>query len=187
MPRKAKPPNVKSRITIPQALRAQGRLGATFERKPDGTSRAASLEEGGGYRMRFPRTHAHRDAAPCEGTVINTGGGMAGGDHLRIDVEARRGANVLLSTPSAERIYGSTGLDTKVEITLRLEAGSRLAWLPRETILFSDSRLVRSMSRSMKAPPSSSPRRPSSAGSPWAKCSERDCSRIAGASDAPDA
>ncbi|MFI4994216.1 MAG: urease accessory protein UreD [Hyphomicrobiales bacterium] len=110
----------------------------------------ASLEESGGYRMRFPRTWMRQAAAgrrpgrrPCEGAIINTGGGMAGGDHLSIDVETKHRSNVLLSTPSAERVYNSTGPDTKVEIALRLEAGSRLAWLPRETILFSGARLAR--------------------------------------------
>jgi urease accessory protein len=113
--------------------------------------RASSLEEAGGYRMRFPNVHAvagGRVAAgvgdpPCEGTVINTGGGMAGGDRLAILIEAGPGSHVVLSTPSAERIYGSTGLVTEAAIALRLEAASRLAWLPRETILFSGARLSR--------------------------------------------
>jgi urease accessory protein len=49
----------------------------------------------------------------------------------------------VLSTPSAERIYGSTGLTTETAIALRLEAASRFSWLPRETILFSGARLAR--------------------------------------------
>ena len=74
---------------------------------------------------------------------------MAGGDWLSIEVEAGHRSNVLLSTPSAERIYNSTGPNTEVEIGLRLAAGSRLAWLPRETILFSGARLVRRVSVDM--------------------------------------
>ena len=61
--------------------------------------RASSLEESGGYRMRFPNVHVAgasgapgAGAPPCQGTIINTGGGMAmnapgsqtmaGGGHL---------------------------------------------------------------------------------------------------------
>ncbi|MFI5012052.1 MAG: urease accessory protein UreD [Hyphomicrobiales bacterium] len=114
---------------------------ATFERSTGGATHVASLEEAGGYRMRFARVHAR--SAPCEGAIINTGGGMAGGDRLCIAVEAKQRSNLLLSTPAAERIYHSTGSDTEIDIALRLEAGSRLAWLPQETILFSGARLAR--------------------------------------------
>jgi len=76
---------------------------------------------------------------------------MAGGDRLSVDVEARPGSHVLLSTSAAERVYGSTGPDTRVSIRLRLEAGARLAWLPREAILFSGARLVRSLDVEMHA------------------------------------
>jgi urease accessory protein len=106
--------------------------------------------------MRLPRAHARQAQVrlrpgdvPREGAIINTGGGMAGGDRLSIEVEAGPRSNVLLSTPTAERIYNSTGLNTEVEIALRLAAGSRLAWLPRETILFSGARLVRRLSVDM--------------------------------------
>jgi urease accessory protein len=127
--------------TIPASLRAKGRLSAIFGPSADGTTRIASLEEGGGYRMRFPRIHTPR--APCEATIINTGGGMAGGDLLSIEVRAAPRSDLLLSTPAAERIYRSLGPNTEINITLRLEAGSRLAWLPQETILFSGARLGR--------------------------------------------
>jgi urease accessory protein len=178
--------------SVPRELRAQGRLIATFERARDGTTGVASLEEGGGYRMRFARAHRSRGrqlgrerlehdpkkwipilgkdharndnlerdhgskrnhralvSATCEGAIINTGGGMAGGDHLSIAIEAGCATKVLLSTPAAERIYRSTGLDTQVEVDLRLGARARLAWLPQETILFSGARLRRRLSVDM--------------------------------------
>jgi urease accessory protein len=122
-------------------------LSASFERNITGRTRATSLEEAGGYRMRFPNVHAPagRGAAapPCEGAIINTGGGMAGGDRLTITIEAGQGSDVVLSTPSAERIYGSTGLVTEATIAMALQPGAHLAWLPRETILFSGARLAR--------------------------------------------
>jgi urease accessory protein len=144
--------------SVPPELRAQGRLIAAFERASDGTTQAASLEESGGYRLRFARSHsttgralgAERAASGvCEGAIINTGGGMAGGDRLSIAVAACRATNVLLSTPAAERIYRSTGLDTQIGVDLRLGERARLAWLPQETILFSGARLRRRLSVDM--------------------------------------
>jgi urease accessory protein len=108
--------------------------------------------------MRFPKVHARASplahqagGPPCEGTLINTGGGMAGGDRLAIEIEAGPRAHVLLSTPSAERVYGSTGLDTEISVGLALGDGARLAWLPRETILFDGARLTRRLDAEMKA------------------------------------
>jgi urease accessory protein len=116
-------------------------LSARFERPEAGATGIAALEESGGYRMRFARGRSA--AEPCEGAVINTGGGMAGGDLLSITVEAGGLANVVLATPTAERIYRSSGPDTTIDVGLRLEAGARLAWLPQETILFRGARLRR--------------------------------------------
>ena len=89
---------------------------------------------------------ARRDGAQsnaCEAAIINTGGGMAGGDCLSIRVETGAFANVILATPAAERVYRSTGPDTGIEVALRLQAQARLAWLPQETILFRGARLAR--------------------------------------------
>ena len=146
------------RPSVPAALRARGRLNAAFALSAAGTTRVESLEEMGGYRMRFPRTHgrspglARPAAGPaCEGAIINTGGGMAGGDRLAIAIDAGAGTNVLLSTPSAERIYGSAGPETEIAVSLRLGENARLAWLPRETILFSGARLARRLDVHMPA------------------------------------
>ena len=45
---------------------------------------------------------------------------------------------------AAEKIYRSTGADSRIRIRLQAEAGSWLEWLPQETILFDSSRLRRS-------------------------------------------
>ena len=127
--------------TVPSSLRAQGRVDAVFEHSGDGLTRLASLEESGGYRMRLARRR--REARSCEAAIINTGGGMAGGDRLSISVEAGARANVVISAPAAERIYRSSGPDTVIGIDLRLDAGARLAWLPQETIPFRGARLAR--------------------------------------------
>jgi urease accessory protein len=116
-------------------------VNAAFERSSSGMTGVASLEEGGGYRMRLARKRGAVEA--CEAAIINTGGGMAGGDCLSIRVATGAFANVILATPAAERVYRSTGPDTGIEVALRLQAQARLAWLPQETILFRGARLAR--------------------------------------------
>ena len=110
-------------------LAASAEAGRTF---------ADSLHETGGYKARFP---TGRDG--LGGALINTGGGGAGGDRVRLRISAGESADLTLSTPSAERVYRSLGPRAEIDIELRLAPGARLAWLPQETILFNGARLVR--------------------------------------------
>jgi urease accessory protein len=124
---------------LPDALRARGGVRLVIGPGPRGAA-PARIAESGGYRVRFPRT-----GDGCEGVLINTGGGMAGGDRMTVDVAVRAGAEATLTTQAAEKIYRSDGADAEVAIGLLLEAGSRLDWLPQEQILFDGARLRRSL------------------------------------------
>ena len=62
------------------------------------------LFETGGLRWRFPRS-----SSPCEAAIVNTGGGVAGGDSYAVSLRLSEGAEVEATTPSAERIYRSDG------------------------------------------------------------------------------
>ena len=120
-----------------------------FEARQDRTV-AMERAESGGYRVRFPRHKQGaepRGAEPraCEAVLINTGGGMAGGDQARTDVSLGAGAAAVVTTQSAEKIYRSQGAPSGIEVALRLASGSRLAWLPQETIVFSGARWHRSV------------------------------------------
>jgi urease accessory protein len=127
--------------TVPGFVRAQGVLRARFRREPLG-SEAAELRESGGFRIRFPRVHGGPEAA-CEAVMINTGGGMTGGDRLAVDLALEEGARVVATTQSAEKVYRSDGPPTQLDVRLSLAAGAELAWLPQEQILFSGARLAR--------------------------------------------
>ena len=118
------------RQAAPGQLRAQGEARAAFARVGARTEPARAFETGG-LRLRFPRA-----AASCEAVLINTGGGMAGGDHAKIEIALGAGAEVLFTTQSAEKIYRSDGATSLVEARASLGAGARLEWLPQETILF---------------------------------------------------
>jgi urease accessory protein len=118
-------------------LRARGEARAVFSRI-GAASKPARVFESGGLRLRFPNA-----AGPCEAVLVNTGGGMAGGDRAAIELTLADGADVLATTQSAEKIYRAENEAAEVETRLTLGAGARLSWLPQETILFDRARLER--------------------------------------------
>ncbi len=98
----------------------------------------ARLFETGGLRWRFPRS-----SSPCEAAIVNTGGGVAGGDSYSISLTLGEGAEVEATTPSAERIYRSDGPAAAIATRLVLAPDARLFWLPQETLMFDGARLER--------------------------------------------
>ncbi|MGA7324715.1 MAG: urease accessory protein UreD [Rhodomicrobium sp.] len=117
--------------------RVRGGLRLCF-RDRNRQTHAASYEERDGYKIRFPR-----GGHGCEGVIINTGGGVAGGDLIAHAVTLEAGASATLTTPAAERIYRSNGDVSRIDISMGLQDGASLAWLPQETILFAEARLQR--------------------------------------------
>jgi len=118
-----------------QRARAEAR--ASFARVGARTE-PARLFETGGLRWRFPRS-----SNPCEVAIVNTGGGVAGGDSYSVSLTLSEGAEVEASTPSAERIYRSDGPAAEIATRLMLKPGARLFWLPQETLVFEGARLER--------------------------------------------
>ncbi len=94
--------------------------------------------ETGGLRLRCPRV-----AQGCEGVLINTGGGVAGGDKATYDFDIGPGARLTLTTQSAEKIYRAQSDPAQIDIALRIGADAAVEWLPQETILFDGARLQR--------------------------------------------
>lgn len=121
---------------VPASLRARGRVKLGFVAAGGGTV-LADLAEAGGYRVKFPR------GPVPEAVVINTGGGMAGGDGLDIAVTMAEGAAATVTTQSAEKVYRADAAPAQIAVRLDCAAGSALAWMPQETILFSGARLCR--------------------------------------------
>ena len=119
-------------------IRVAGAVDARFACSVRGT-RIADLSETGGFRLKFP--DQVRDE--CEAVLVNTGGGLTGGDRFALDVMAGVAAKVVVTTQSAEKIYRSNGPETVLATKLTVEAGGALAFLPQETILFSGAQLNR--------------------------------------------
>ncbi len=120
------------------ANRAVGRI-AFAAHAVAGMTRRARLREEGALRLRCPGP----PSPELEAVVINTAGGVAGGDDFDIDIAVGAGARLVVTTAAAEKIYRSTGPDATVDVKLKIGAGAELAWLPRECILFNQARLKR--------------------------------------------
>ena len=120
------------------ANRAQGAVKFAV-RLRDGVTRRGDLHESGSLRVRFPSP----EAEGLSGVFVNTAGGIAGGDRFEIDITAGEGARLTLTTAAAEKVYRASGPAAQLNIALKAEAGSHLAWLPQETILFDRARISR--------------------------------------------
>jgi urease accessory protein len=121
--------------------RAVGRIALTVVGYK-GASERGRVHEAGMLRVRFPNG-ASRDT--LEAVVINSAGGMTGGDRADIDLKVESGARLMITTAAAEKIYRSLAADTQIDVKLAVGAGGALAWLPQETILFDQARLRRSV------------------------------------------
>ena len=121
--------------------RAAGALELGFAPGPGGRmARLRHLFQAAPLRALFPRPEP---GDPPLAALVNTAGGLAGGDALRVAVEAGGGATATITTPAAEKVYRSLGPEAAVEAELRVGAGSTLEWIPQETILFDGARLRR--------------------------------------------
>jgi urease accessory protein len=127
------------------ANRAEGRI-AVDVAADGGVTRRRRVAEQGSLRVRFPGPAG----GPLEAMLVNTAGGMAGGDRFTIEIAVGRDAELVVGTAAAEKVYRSTGPATEVAVTLALAAGARLAWLPQETILFDGARLARRIDVAME-------------------------------------
>jgi urease accessory protein len=119
-------------------VRANAGIDARFVAE-NGHTRLAALSESDGYHLRLPNTRG----GAAEGVIINSGGGLVGGDRVAFRFAVGEGASVRIATVAAERVYRSLGPASEVDIQLCAAAGARLDWLPQETILFSGARVRR--------------------------------------------
>ena len=122
------------------ANRACGKL-ALAVKAANGVTRRAHVREEGPLRVRCPGP----PAPELEAVIINTAGGVAGGDRLTLEVSVQEGAHLMVTTAAAEKVYRSMDAAAVIDIRLDVGAGASLAWLPQETILFDEARLARAI------------------------------------------
>lgn len=72
--------------------------------------------------------------------LVNPSGGLVGGDYLSIDMSLEKNAHVLISAPSANRVYRTEGKVSDQHITITVGPDAVLEWFPEHTIPFAGSR-----------------------------------------------
>jgi len=126
-------------ITAPLQPRSRGeiRLGV-------GARGLTALRQSGSMKLLFPRRGTD------EGVLVNTSGGITGGDRFRIGAEVGAGAHVTLTTQACERAYAAAG-EVPGRMDSRLTVSGSLDWLPQETILFDRCRFSRRLEVDLSA------------------------------------
>lgn len=123
-----------SETAAPRPQRARGCIGIGFTAQ--GLQR---LRQEGCGRCLLPNTFGGDPVA----VVINTAGGLTGGDRFSADLRLAGGARAVLTTQAAERIYRAAGGRAEIANRVALGPGASLHWLPQETILFDRAAMTR--------------------------------------------
>lgn len=113
--------------------RSRGELHLGFKRRNAETALGV-LRQVGCLKARLPRPEpgGWRSAV-----MLNSSGGVAGGDDLATTVVAGPGTRATVSSQAAERFYRALpGSTATVRNRIEVLDGAALEWLPQETILF---------------------------------------------------
>ncbi|WP_242494415.1 urease accessory protein UreD [Loktanella sp. IMCC34160] len=90
----------------------------------------------------FPR----KRTGGLEAVVVNTAGGITGGDQFQIAARVAADCDLTLTTQACERAYRvQPGQPGRLNTALQVSRGGHLNWLPQETILFNGSHMRRSL------------------------------------------
>lgn len=112
-----------------QRVAARGDLSA---RHAEGRTRLQRLFQEGAAKIRFPAG----EGDPLEAILINTAGGLTGGDRIAWSVEVGENASVSITTQACEKVYRTPGGRAEATCSITVAPGGRVAWLPQETIVY---------------------------------------------------
>jgi urease accessory protein len=119
--------------------RAKGSCSVVFAGAEKGT-RIVDVFQRAPIRIMFPRTDL---GSAEEAVMVNTAGGIAGGDQLEVCVTALANASIAVTSQAAEKVYRSLDAPARIATKLKVCETAKLAWLPQETIVFNWARLSR--------------------------------------------
>lgn len=120
-------------LAEPATTAWHARLGLGFGRR-DGATLLTRREHVGPLRVQ-KALYPEGDEV-CHAIVLHPPSGIAGGDHLDIEVDVKEGAHALLTTPGAGKWYRSAGPRAVQRLAFTVAEGATLEWLPQETIVF---------------------------------------------------
>jgi urease accessory protein len=120
--------------------RAKGGVMVSSKQR-DGRSVIDGLHQSGCLRTLFPRGGTALDAV-----LINTSGGVTGGDNIEVAATVGPQSAMVLTTQAAERAYRAQPDQTgRISTEVCVQSGGTLHWLPQEIILFDGCDLSRTL------------------------------------------
>ncbi|PBB64458.1 urease accessory protein [Mesorhizobium sp. WSM4312] len=106
-----------------------------------GRTRLRRLYQDGSAKIRLPAVSAD----PLEAVLINTAGGLTGGDRIGWDVDVGANASASITTQACEKVYRAASDQAEVRVKLTVGENARIAWLPQETIVFDRAAFARTL------------------------------------------
>src|SRR5919106_366405 len=97
-------------------------------------SRIVDIFQRSPIRIMFPGAGG---GAVEEAVLVNTAGGISGGDRLECGVTALANASIAVTSQAAEKIYRALNEPARIATKLKACEAAKLAWLPQETIVMS--------------------------------------------------
>ncbi|WP_245294887.1 urease accessory protein UreD [Rhizobium rhizosphaerae] len=123
-----------------RAQRAWG-SGRLSTKAGQGRTRLETFYQEGCAKLRLPEMFD----GTMEAVLINSSGGLTGGDRMEWRFAAGPQTQLTLTTQACERIYKASAGTAEIDTRLTVGEGARLDWLPQETILFDRAALARSL------------------------------------------
>lgn len=115
-----------------------GLLQLGFKRRGDATV-LDRLYQSGCLKARLFKPEPRHCA---EAVLMNTSGGIVGGDRLVNDIQWGPATHAAITTPACEKLYRAAAHTASVQTALHVAEGASAEWLPQETIVF-DRAMVR--------------------------------------------
>ena len=121
--------------------RAKGRVGLHVC-----GDKIARLYQSGCGKLILPKTYGDMR----EAVLLNTAGGITGGDRLDISVTAED-CTLVATSQTAERLYKSNMYPAQINVDLTVARAATLHWMPQETIIFDGAGVDRNIRVDMSA------------------------------------
>ncbi len=121
--------------------RSHGRLRLAVEDRAGRTS-IASWYQSGAAKARAPKIYTHDG---LEALLINTAGGLTGGDRFEVGITVGAGACGVFTSQASEKVYRSIGGFAAITVDLDVGEGARGYWVPQDTIFFNRAALMREL------------------------------------------
>lgn len=110
-----------------------GELALRIEQRGDRSVASHQYHRGA---LRVLRPHYLDDSGQVCYVIVNPGGAYLGADLFLLDVEVQDGADLLLTTQSATKVYKTPGSYAEQRLVVRLGEGARLEFVPDQLIAY---------------------------------------------------